>query len=34
VSVGILTCKVLEEERLCLEGSAVQPPQPPIPGTS
>jgi hypothetical protein len=37
VSVGILTCKVLEEERLCLEGSgssSVQPPQPPIPGTS
>ena len=36
VSVAILTCKVIEEERLCLEGSSVniQPPQPPIPGTS
>jgi hypothetical protein len=37
VSVAILTFKVIEEERLCLEGSSgnmVQPPQPPIPGTS
>ena len=36
VSVGILTCKVLEEERVCIEGSSnmIEPPQPPIPGTS
>ena len=37
VSVGILTCKVLREEKVCGEGSsgnAAEPPRPPIPGTS
>ena len=42
VTVGLLTCKVLEEERLCNEGSSgnsrvvsqEKVPRPPIPGTS
>ena len=37
VSVGVLTCKVLREERECGEGSSTnanEPPRPPIPGTS